>query len=85
SYIENDAKVEKETMAFSFGTIGQTAEERAQFWTDVEDHFPEKSRLQYKLILGLPHEATPEMRLRMMADFTDTMFRDKNIPFWCAL
>jgi len=85
SYIENDAKVERESKAFSFGTIGQTPEDRAQFWTDVEDHFPEKSRLQYKLILGLPHEATPEMRLRMMADFTDTMFREKDIPFWCAL
>lgn len=84
-YIERTEAVEKTEMAFSFGTIGETPEERTDFWNQVQTHFPARNRHQYKMILALPHEAPPEVRLRIMADFTDEMFRKRNIPFWCAL
>ncbi len=37
------------------------------------------------MILELPHEASPQTRLNIMLDFTKQMFRDREIPFWCAL
>ncbi len=40
---------------------------------------------QHKMILELPHEASPQTRLNIMLDFTKEMFRDRDIPFWCAL
>lgn len=94
SYIERDAAVEraargdpinKDRLAFSFGTIGETSEERASFWEKIETHMPGTQVHQYKMILELPHEATPQTRLNIMLDFTRQMFKERNIPFWCAL
>ena len=92
-YIERDEAVEraakgdpleKDKIAFSFGTIGETPEDRAAFWEKVETHLPGQ-RAQYKMILELPHEASSQTRLNIMLDFTKQMFRDREIPFWCAL
>lgn len=94
SYIERDEAVEraargnpinKDLLAFSFGTIGETPEDRASFWEKIETHLPGNRVRQYKMILELPHEATPQTRLNIMLDFTRQMFKERDIPFWCAL
>lgn len=94
SYIERDEAVEraargnpinKDLLAFSFGTIGDTPEDRASFWEKIETHLPGNRVRQYKMILELPHEATPQTRLNIMLDFTRQMFKERDIPFWCAL
>lgn len=93
-YIERDEAVEraargdpinKDRLAFSFGTIGDTPEDRASFWEKIETHLPGNRVRQFKMILELPHEATPQTRLNIMLDFTRQMFKERDIPFWCAL
>lgn len=94
TYIERDEAVEraargnpinKDRLAFSFGTIGDTPEDRASFWEKIETHLPGNRVRQFKMILELPHEATPQTRLNIMLDFTRQMFKERDIPFWCAL
>lgn len=94
TYIERNEAVEraargnpinKDRLAFSFGTIGDTAEGRASFWEKIETHLPGNRVHQFKMILELPHEATPQTRLNIMLDFTRQMFKERDIPFWCAL
>ncbi len=57
SYIERDEAIEraakgdpiaKDMMAFSFGSIGETPEERAEFWQKIETHMPGRQVHQFK-------------------------------------
>lgn len=93
-YVENDAKVETvkaaspktQDFAFSFGTIGETPKERQDFWTLVEKHKERgKSRLQYRLILELPHQASPEARHEAVRRFCEETFGKNDLPYWAVL
>ncbi len=57
SYIERDEAIEraakgdpiaKDMMAFSFGSIGETPEERAEFWQKIETHMPGRQVHQFQ-------------------------------------
>ncbi|MBY0611550.1 MAG: MobA/MobL family protein [Beijerinckiaceae bacterium] len=70
---------------FSFGTIGETREERLAFWDLVETHKERVNAvLQHRLILELPHEVTPAVRLAIVKSFTKR-FEDEGIPYWAVL
>ncbi|AOG04515.1 MobA/MobL family protein [Bosea sp. RAC05] len=79
-YIEDAEKVEAakaaqagqapQPLAFTFGNIGDTKEERRAFWQLVEDH-PERgnARLQSRVILELPVESTPAQRVKIVKEY----------------
>ena len=70
---------------FSFGTIADTREGRLAFWDLVEEHGKGDSAvLQHRLILELPHEVSPEVRLSIVKSFTKR-FEDEGIPYWAVL
>ena len=73
------------TADFSFGTIADTREGRLAFWNLVEEHAERKNAvLQHRLILELPHEVSPEVRLAIVKSFTKR-FEDEGIPYWAVL
>ncbi len=69
----------------SFGTLGSSRAERRQFWLDVEEHFPARSRCFGRVHAELPFEATPAERLAIALAFASRMFAHRAIPFHCAL
>ena len=93
-YAERDGAIEKATptfadaapdFLFSFGTIGETREERLAFWDLVETHAERSNAvLQHRLIVELPHEVAPETRLAIVKSFTKR-FEDQSIPYWAVL
>ena len=86
TYIENPRKLESgEQVLFSFGTIGDRFEDRVAFWEQLEQAEAHPSaRVQHRLIVELPHEATPQARFDMVKDFCQR-FADDGIPYWAAL
>lgn len=86
AYIEDPTKTPSLMGATaSFGTIGATLEERMEFWDLVHAHESAKGgRTQTRVVLELPHEATPEARHEIVRRYTDE-FRRKGIPFWASI
>ena len=86
AYIENPVKLESgERVLFSFGTIGDTFDERVAFWDALEAAEAHPSaRVQHRLIVELPHEASAEARYEMMRTFC-ARFEADGIPYWAAL
>ena len=86
AYIENPVKLESgERVLFSFGTIGDTFEERVAFWEALEAAEAHPSaRVQHRLIVELPHEASAEARFEMMRTFC-ARFDADGIAYWAAL
>ncbi len=85
-YIENPVKLTNgEQVIFSFGNIGDRFEDRVRFWEALEkaEAHPQ-ARVQHRLIVELPHEATPKARYEMMKTFAKR-FEDDGIPYWAAL
>ena len=86
-YIEDPSKAPAalQGTTASFGTIGATLEERLNFWDLVHEHESAKGgRTQSRVVLELPHEATPADRHEIVRRFTDE-FRRKGIPFWASI
>ena len=85
-YVENPAKLANgERIIFSFGNIGAEFEERVRFWTALEEAEAHPgARVQHRLIVELPHEATPEARHEIVRTFAKK-FEDDGVPFWAAL
>ncbi len=85
-YIENPVKLANgEQVIFSFGTIGDRFEDRVRFWEALEEaEAHPQARVQHRLIVELPHEATPAARHEMMRAFAKR-FEDDGIPYWAAL
>lgn len=97
AYVEDPSKAEDPKRAtegkpptalvFSYGTpdMGDTLEERMAFWDLAEEHAKgESGTIQHRLIMELPHEATPEDRLAIMKAFTAKFDEDK-IPYHVVL
>ncbi len=90
NYIERDGAGETSaadghSLDFSFGTIGASRAERHHFWNLVEKHITKKNAvLQHRVILELPHEVRPEVRLAIMKAYTKR-YEDEGIPFWAVL
>ncbi|NHN86941.1 hypothetical protein GOB93_20520 [Acetobacter musti] len=90
AYIEDAAKTATITanattgMTNSFGTIGATPEERAEFWRLTEEAAPKNGRLQNRMTLELPHEASDESRFLIMREFAYE-FEEAGVPYWVAI
>lgn len=88
AYIENVSKMDPANditgTTSSFGTLGATPEERAEFWRLTEEAAPKNGRLQNRMTLELPHEANDRSRFLMMRDFVKE-FEDAGIPYWVAI
>ena len=85
-YVENPVKLANgENVVLSFGTIGNTFEERVNYWTALEAAEAHPSaRVQDRLIVELPHEARPEARYEIVREFCKR-FEADGIPYWAAL
>ena len=85
-YIENPVKLANgENIVFSFGTIGDRFEDRVRFWEQLEEHEVHPgARVQNRLIMELPHEATPEARFEIVKGFCKE-FDKRGLPYWAAL
>ena len=86
AYIEDDEKVPKLIgQRSSFGTIGDTMEARLAFWDLVHERESDNGgRTQTRMVVELPHEATPDERHEIVRRFTEEL-RLKGIPFWAAI
>ncbi len=86
AYIEDGRKAPKvRGQANSFGTIGDTLEERMRFWDLVHEHESSAGgRTQSRLVLELPHEAPPRARHEIVRRFVKE-FEDKGIPYWASI
>jgi len=87
-YIEDPSKVVPQTRhghSNSFGTIGETFDERVAFWNDVTKHEREKdARTQIRLVLELPHEASPAARQEIVKKFCQ-QYEDLDVPYWASI
>ncbi len=85
-YIENPVKLANgEQVIFSFGTIGEQFEDRVRFWEALEEaEAHPDARVQHRLIVELPHEASAQARFEMVKEFAKRFERD-GIPYWAAL
>lgn len=91
-YIEDPAKLDRpqshgdaENEVFSFGNIGDTAGEAQDFWLQLAKHAQRPtSIIQNRLIVEIPHQAPPEVRIKIMKDFC-AEFDSRGLPFHCAL
>ncbi|MBK1666947.1 hypothetical protein CKO28_02675 [Rhodovibrio sodomensis] len=68
----------------SFGNLGETKNERAEFWRKVEQSEGRKARVQCRLILELPHELDTAGRERIIRDFCQE-FEDRSFPYWAVV
>lgn len=86
AYVEDEAKLDRRFgHASSFGTIGETYEERLAFWDLVHEHEREKdARTQTRLVLELPHEADAETRQRIVKRYC-AWFEENGVPYWAAI
>lgn len=69
----------------SFGTIGDTEEERRQFWRLLEKHERDNGTVQLGVIAGLPRELSTAGRHEAVRRFTAEMFGASGLPFWAAI
>ena len=86
AYIEDPDKLPKLMgQRSSFGTIGDTLAERLAFWDLVHERESDNGgRTQTRMVVELPHEATPDERHEIVRQFTDEL-RLKGIPFWASI
>ena len=86
AYIEDPDKLPKLMgQRSSFGTIGKTLAERLAFWDLVHERESDNGgRTQTRIVVELPHEATPDERHEIVRRFTDEL-RLKGIPFWASI
>lgn len=68
----------------SFGTLGETKSERADFWRQIETVEGRRGRVQCRTIIELPYELNDVQRLKIARDFC-RVFEDRNLPYWCSL
>jgi hypothetical protein len=67
------------------GNIGETCQERSDFWDRVERNecqgIERGGRVQCRLVIELPHELTGEQRLRILQDFA-RKFQERGLPHY---
>ncbi len=86
NYLENPEKLETSGGApLQVGNIGDTAEERVQFWLKLEQAEPHpRAIIQHRIIAELPHDFTPADRLNVVREFCSE-FEARGLPFWASL
>ena len=85
-YIENPVKLRNgEVILNSFGTIGDSFQERLAFWELLEEHETQgNARIQNRIICELPHQSTPQARNDILQAFV-APWREKGVPFHVAV
>ena len=68
----------------SFGNLGDTKEERAEFWRKVEEVESKAGRVQCRMIVELPHELSPEGREKAARAFMQNLV-DRGFPCWAVI
>jgi hypothetical protein len=86
AYVEHASKVSKvRGTTSSFGTLGNTLEERMAFWDLVHEHESSAGgRTQSRLVLELPHEASPHARHEMVRRYVKE-FEERGVPYWATI
>ena len=86
AYIENPVKLRNgEVILNSFGTIGDTFQDRMAFWDLLEQHETQgNARIQNRIICELPHQSTPEARNEILKAFVKP-WDEKGIPYHVAV
>ena len=85
-YIERRGAAEHDAEgAISFGTLGESKAERAEFWREVEFYEGRKARVQCRVIAELPCEMTAEQRRALVSDFCQQAFGERGLPYWCTV
>lgn len=67
-----------------FGTLGSTPVERKEFWKKVEGAERKHGRVQSRIIAELPHEASPEERIRIAVGFCKKL-DELGLPYWASI
>lgn len=89
-YIERAGAAEKtfdgsgETREISFGNLGSTKEERADFWRKVERTESKAGRVQCRMIAELPHELSAEGREKAAKAFMAQLGK-RGFPHWAVI
>ena len=82
-YIERESAPARtgEGAVYSRGTIGDSTEERAAFWNEVEGRERSDGLVQCRIVAELPHELRdhPELQQQAMDKFMDT-FAGRSLP-----
>ena len=82
-YIERESAPARtdEGAVYSRGTIGDSTEERAAFWNEVEGRERSDGLVQCRIVAELPHELRghPELQQQAMDEFMDT-FAGRSLP-----
>lgn len=80
-YIERGGAVEEDRDdEISLGNLGDTPEERREFWLRVEERERVNGRVQSRFVAEFPHELSPEARRRVLAAFTEE-FATRGLPY----
>lgn len=89
-YIERAGAAEKmfdgdgEQREISFGNLGATKEERAEFWRKVERTESKAGRVQCRMIIELPHELSAEGREKAARAFMGKLGK-RGFPHWAVI
>lgn len=67
-----------------FGTLGSTPVERKEFWKKVEGAERRHGRVQSRIIAELPHEASPEERMKIAVGFCKKL-DELGLPYWASI
>jgi hypothetical protein len=80
-YIERAGAVEEDREGEIWtGNLGDTPEERREFWQRAEERERVNGRVQSRFVAEFPHELSPEARRRVLVAFTDE-FADRGLPY----
>jgi hypothetical protein len=80
-YIERGGAVEEDREGeISLGNLGDTPEERREFWVRAEERERVNGRVQSRFVAEFPHELSPEARRRVLEAFTEE-FETRRLPY----
>jgi hypothetical protein len=85
-YIEREQAVERdeEGRPLDVGTLGDTLQERREFWDNLEDIERADGRVQCRLVIEMPHELTASQRHSILRDFAQ-IFGERGLPHYGVL
>lgn len=85
AYIEGREPKRPEAVEASFGTLGETWEERKAFWEEAGRRERRGGRVAQTLIAELPHQLTPAQRAAALRDFCERALGAQNLPYWAVV
>jgi hypothetical protein len=85
-YIEREQAVERDEggQPLEIGTLGDTLQERRDFWGKLEDVERADGRVQCRLVMEMPHELTARQRHEILQGFAKVL-GDRGLPHYAVL